>query len=100
MSKVPILSACAATAICLLGFAQQSRAATNIAVLNSTSGDITVACNAAGKISPGHGGWSCVDAKIITSSGDTYSVKDTHGHDGCGGGHGASDTFMITTESS
>jgi len=71
---------------CLVGFAASSRAATNIVVLNSTPGKITVACNATGTIDPGHGTWSCVDAKIITQKGDTYDVTDTHGHNGCGGG--------------
>jgi hypothetical protein len=76
----------AAATLCIFGFAAKSHAETNIVVLNATSGDITVSCNATGKIAPGNGTWSCVDATIITSAGDTYSVKDTHGHDGCGGG--------------
>jgi hypothetical protein len=71
---------------CLVGFAASSQAATNIVVLNSTSGKITVACNATGSVAPGNGTWSCVDAKIITARGDTYNVKDTHGHSGCQGG--------------
>ena len=86
MSITTKLSYSAAVGFCLFGLVSQSHAATNIVVLNSTSGDITVACNATGRIAPGNGGWSCVDAKIITSTGDTYSVKDTHGHAGCGGG--------------
>lgn len=80
------LSICSVAVVCVLAFAQGAHAETNIVVLNSTSGDITVSCNATGKIPPGDGGWSCVDAKIITASGDTYSVKDTHGHGTCAGG--------------
>jgi hypothetical protein len=86
MSTTTKFSYCAAFGLCLFGLVPKSHAATNIVVLNSTSGDITVSCNATGKIAPGNGGWSCVDAKITTLNGDSYSVKDTHGHAGCGGG--------------
>lgn len=75
-----------AVGLCLGGLVQISYAATHIVVLNSTSGDLTVFCNNTGKIAPGNGTWSCLDAKIITSAGDTYSVTDTHGHGGCSGG--------------
>jgi hypothetical protein len=74
-----------AAGACLVGFTVSSYAAANMVVLNSTSHDITVACNATGKIAPGNGGWSCIDARIVAGK-DTYLVKDTHGHNGCKGG--------------
>jgi hypothetical protein len=70
---------------CVAGFTTSSHAEANMVVLNSSAHDITVACNATGKIAPGNGGWSCIDAKIVAGK-DTYSVKDTHGHNGCKGG--------------
>jgi hypothetical protein len=54
-------------------------------VLDSTAHDITVACNATSKIAPRNGGWSCIDAHIVSGK-DTYLAKDTHGHNGCKGG--------------
>ena len=78
----------AIVAACLLGSAGQSQAATHIVVLNATSGNITVSCDNTGQISPGQGPWSCLNASIITQSGQRYSVTDTGGHgDGgsCGG---------------
>lgn len=84
--RVPAVAAILLATLGLANYSSSASAATNIVVLNATSGNLTVSCNNTGNIPPGNGTWSCVDAHLITSVGDSYTVRDTHSHNGCSGG--------------